>query len=335
VCGRERVISQWRGRHSEGLDGYHLLVSRDRRCPDSTCEGRRVIIRAADEYRFAMKGDVYGLDVMFEIAERRLQDDLSFEEIQRRLNGRGVPISLSAVCAAFRRFVALTSSRAAESEETREKLRKQGGMVVLIDGVQFDDRSPVLYVVIDAVSRTPLFAERHAVRSKEGLVPLLKRLKAMDVPIKAFVTDMEKGLVPAIRQVFPKVPHQYCQLHFLKRCAASLDKPLAALGAEVDRAAEKLRSIRRDLATAPAPATPLEALERKHAEEILVAAHAATKRAGRAPFKPTALFRHEELNKVADAAGEVARLHKGTKKGHVVVKDHIDPDSHCASHRAR
>jgi len=31
------------------------------------------------------------------------------------------------------------------------------------------------------------------------------------------VTDMEKGLVPAIREVFPDVPHQYCQLHYLER----------------------------------------------------------------------------------------------------------------------
>lgn len=315
TCGRERVISQWRGRHVERLDGYHILAMRDRRCPDLACEGRGVILRAADEHRFALKHDVYGLDVMFEIAERRLQDDLSFEEIQRRLNARGVPISLSSVCEAFKRFVALTSCRAAESEETREKLRKQGGMVVLVDGVQFDDRSPVLYLVIDAISRTPLFAERHAVRSKAGLVPLLRRLEAMNVPIKAFVTDMEKGLVPAIRQVFPKVPHQYCQIHFLKRCAASLDKPLAALGAEVDRAAEKLRSIRRDLASAPAPTRPPEVLERKDAEGLLAAAHAATKRAGRAPFKPTALYRHEELEKVASAADEIARLHRRGARG--------------------
>jgi hypothetical protein len=137
----------------------------------------------------------------------------------------------------------------------------------------------------------------------------------MNVPIKAFVTDMEKGLVPAIRQVFPKVPHQYCQIHFLKRCAASLDKPLAALGAEVDRAAEKLRSIRRDLASAPAPTKPREVLERKDAEGLLTAAHAATKRAGRAPFKPTALHRHEELVKVASAADEIARLHRGGDRG--------------------
>ena len=330
VCGRSATISQWRGRHIEGLDGLHVLAMRDRRCPTPGCRGRKEILRPVDEHRFALKKDVYGLDVMFEIAERRLQDDLSFEEIQRRLNAKGVPISLDTTCDAFKRFVALTSG-ASESEEVREKLRAQGGMTVMIDGVQYDDRSPVLYLVVDTTSRTPLFAERHAVRSKEGLKPLLTRLQAMNVPIRAFVTDMEKGLVPAIQAVFPDVPHQFCQLHFLKRCAAGLDKPLAGLGVEVDRAAERIRSLRRELQKASPPSTPEEVLDRELADGLLVAAHTASKRAGRAPCEPTALVRHDGLVAVAAAASEVAELRGGGRTG----KDHIGPRSDRTPDRAQ
>jgi hypothetical protein len=93
--------------------------------------------------------------------------------------------------------------RNAESPAVRQRLRAQGGMIVLIDGVQFDDHSAVLYVVTDVMSHTTLFAERHEIRSEKGLRPLLERLKAMDVPILALVTDKETGLVPAIHAVFP------------------------------------------------------------------------------------------------------------------------------------
>lgn len=331
VCGQDTVISQWRGRQVERLTGHHVLAMRDRRCPLRTCQGRATIFRPVEEHRFALKKDVFGLDVLFEIAELRLRDDLSFEEITRRLNARGVPIKFRTTCECFKRFVALTSCCAGESEEVLEKLRAQGGMVVMIDGVQFDDRSPVLYLVVDTISRTPLFAERHAVRSAEGLKPLLERLKAMGVPIKAFVTDMEKGLVPAIRGVFPDVPHQFCQLHFLKRCAAGLDKPLAGLGAEVDRAAERVRRLRRDLAKAPAPASPEEVFDRELAEDLLRCAHAASKRAGRAPSKPTALVRHDELAAVAQAVDEVTALRGGA----LVGKDHIGPDPDSTPDRTR
>lgn len=331
VCGHDAVISQWRGRQVERLNGHHILAMRDRRCPVRVCPGRSTIFRPTEEHTFALKKDVYGLDVLFEIAERRLQDDLSFEEITRRLNARGVPVALRTTCDSFKRFVALTSCCSGESEEVREKLRAQGGMVVMIDGVQFDDRSPVLYLVVDTISRTPLFAERHPVRSEKALRPLLERLKAMEVPIKAFVTDMEKGLVPAIRAVFPATPHQFCQLHFLKRCAATLDKPLAGLGAEVDRAAEKVRRLRRDLKTAPPPKTPEEAFDRELAADLLRSAHAATKRAGRAPANPTALFRHDELTAVAQAVDEVVELRGGGHTG----KDHIGARADGASDRAR
>lgn len=330
ACGHDAVISQWRGRQIERLDGLHILAMRDRRCPVHACPGRDTIFRPTEEHTFALKKDVHGLDIMFEIAERRLQDDLSFEEITRRLNARGVPIKERTTCELFKRFITLTSCCSGESEEVRERLRAQGGMVVMIDGVQFDDRSPVLYLAVDTISRTPLFAERHTVRSEKALRPLLKRLEAMEVPIKAFVTDMEKGLVPAIRAVFPKVPHQFCQLHFLKRCAAVLDKPLAGLGAEVDRAAEKVRRLRRDLKTAPAPKTPEEAFERELAEDLLRSAHAATKRAGRAPMNPTALFRHDELTAVAEAVDAVVDLRGGGHFG----KDHIGARADGAPHRA-
>jgi hypothetical protein len=281
---------------------------RDRRCPDLACPGRAEIRRAPDEHRFALKKDIYGLDILFEIADRRLSDDLSFEEIQRRLAAKGVKTCLKTVCNLFKRFSALMDARSSESEEQKARLRQQGGMIALIDGIQYDDHSPVLYVVIDSISRTVLFAERHLVRSAEALKPLLERLKAMDVPIKAFVTDKEKGLVPAIHAVFPDVPHQFCQLHFLKRCAAPLDKPLARLGKEVDRSAEKVRKIRRALANAPATKSPVEAREREVAEKIVVAAHAASKRSGRAPIKPTALERHERLLAVESKAEEAERL---------------------------
>jgi hypothetical protein len=209
------------------------------------------------------------------------------------------------VCDIFERFLALMDCRNAESPAVRERLRAQGGMIVLIDGVQFDDHSPVLYVVTDVISHTTLFGERHDIRSAKALTPLLERLKAMDVPILAFVTDKEKGLVPAIHAVFPDVPHQLCQLHFLKRCAEPLEKALTQLGSEVADAAEKLRALRRKLDNGDIKPAPSLA-ERKVADELLLAAHAASKVAGRAPIHPAALKRHVRLLAVSDASALAA-----------------------------
>ena len=310
ACRRRLRVVQRRGRHVQSFDELHLLVMRDKRCRGRDCPGYRVIYRPAEELAFALKKDIFGLDVVLEIGELRLRQSLSFREIHRRLVDRGLPIAERTVGDIFERFLALMDCRNAESAEVRERLRAQGGMIVLIDGVQFDEHSPVLYVVTDVTSHTTLFAERHAIRSAEALRPLLERLKAMEVPIVAFVTDKETGLVPAIHAVFPDVPHQFCQLHFIKRCAEPLEKPLTQLGSEVARAAEKLRELRRKLGSdAPKPA-PSPA-EREVAGELLLAAHAASKVAGRAPFDPTALKRHVRLLAVGEAAASAAKKKGG------------------------
>lgn len=306
VCGGPLQITQWRGRALWRLDGLHLLTLRDKRCADHGCRGRTLVHRPPEEHCFAQKHDRLGLDVIFEIGERRLRDDLSFAAIHAQLVARGIDITERTVSNAFQRFLALMRCRAGDTAKVQKKLRRRGGMVVLIDGVQFDDHSPVLYVVTDTLSHTTLFAERHEVRSAAALAPMLERLKAMNVPILAFVTDKEKGLVPAIRKVFPDVPHQFCQLHFIKRCAEPLEKPLKRLGETVGEAAKKVRKLRRQLRDAKPAASPAEAKERRTADRLLLAAHAASKVSGRAPFEPAALKRHERMLKVSATAERIA-----------------------------
>lgn len=313
VCRRELTVWHNRGRLLERLDGLHLLVMRDKRCPDASCLGHRTVYRPAEELRYALKRDRVGLDVVLEIGELRLREDLAFSEIHRRLKGR-VPIAERTVADIFERFLALTRCRSGETTAVRKMLRAQGGMVVLVDGVQHDDHSPVLYVVSDALSGTTLFGERHTERSGEALKSLLERVAAMNVPVIAIVSDKEKGLVPAIRAVFPDVPHQLCQLHFVKQCAKALDPSLAALGAEVTDAAERLRALRRRREQDPVRESAGAAADRLLAEELLEQAHAASKASGRAPFDPPALVRHERLAAVA-ATAEAALREANRRQG--------------------
>jgi hypothetical protein len=118
----------------------------------------------------------------------------------------------------------------------------------MCDGVQFEDRSPVLYLVWDAISGEPLFGERKLYRGEEDLVPLLERVRAMNVPVIGIVTDKEKGLVPAVEHVFPGVPYQFCQTHFLKNCGKPLQDDLTALQGSVRRRADEVREIGKQLA---------------------------------------------------------------------------------------
>ena len=242
ACGGKLDITQHRHRWIERLDGYLHVVRRDKSCREPLCPGPRRVYHALEDLRLAFPYRTFGLDVTLEVGERYLRGE-SLCAIQRDLCARGIQIDQRHIGRVFRDFLALSSIALGDEEERREELRAQGGIVLMCDGVQFDDRAPVLYVAWDALSGTPLFSERKPFRSEEDLRPILERVKAMGVKVIAIVSDKEKGLVPAVEAVFPDVPYQFCQTHFLRNCAKPLEKDLSALGASVVRRATRVQKI--------------------------------------------------------------------------------------------
>ncbi len=312
VCGQALWVSQWRPRKLWTLDGRVVLIRKDKRCRDRQCPGRAAIHRHPGAMTLAVPNDSLGLDVLLRIGQWRLDEHLSFHAIHGRLRELGIQIHERNVSDAFYRLLAVLRGIDGESAAVREQLQRDG-IVLLVDGVQFDDVSPVLYVAMDAKSGTVLFAERHDSRSADALESLLQRVKALGVPIHGVISDKETGLVPAIRRVLPDVPHQFCQLHFINRCAEPLAAPLKELGAEIEEVGQQVRAMRREVATLPPARTGDDRDERELVSGLLEAAHAATKVSGRAPFNPPALKRHERLQQVSKTASSAAslRIEKG------------------------
>jgi hypothetical protein len=251
-CGRVLPIYQVISRPVQCVEHAVLLKRRDKRCgPD--CSGQRPIFFAPRDLRVVLPGRIYGLDVTLHVGERHLGDGVPLAQITRDLNARGTPLDQRHTGRVFRDFVALTALMRGDEAAVRERLRAQGGMVLMCDGVQFEDRSPVLYLVWDALSGTPLFGERKPFRGEDDLVPLLERARAMEVVVLGVVTDKEKGLVPAVERVFPGVPYQFCHTHFLKNCAKPLHGDLTSLQASVQRRAEAVRKVSAGLPRASSP----------------------------------------------------------------------------------
>lgn len=348
-CGRLLPIYQVDGRMVEGLDEIFCLKRRDKRCrPD--CPGPRPIFLATRDLRVVLPGRVYGLEVTLYIGERHLCDGISLAQVTRELNNRGVPVDQRHTCRIFRDFMALTSLSRGEDETLCSKLCAQGGIILMCDGVQFEERSPVLYLVWDAISGTPLFGERKPRRGEDDLVPLLERVRAMNVPVIGVVTDKESGLVPAVKRVFPDVPYQYCQTHFLRNCAKPLKDDLRALQDGVRRRAkavckmakrlssseESAKALPDDLAkptTEPLAMLPsseqlvVEApgekidlhtgppaaplTEEKLVQEVCELVRVNSRVHGKAPLDPPELKRHERLEKLRTLVND-ARKKKET-----------------------
>lgn len=311
-CGGSLWITQHRTRTVEGLDASIHQACRDKRCRH--CGAER-IYRAPEDLRLALPGHVLGLDVILYIGENHVDRGGALCAIGRDLNDRGVPIHQTTVGKKLRDFLALARAARGDEEAVRAKLEAQGGLLLMADGVQFDSTSPVLYLVWDALSGTPLFGERKMFRGKDDLVPLLERVKAMRVPVIGAVSDKEKGLVPAIAEVFPDIPHQLCQAHFLKNCALHLASDLAALGRSVDRRRKEVRDVagrlKESAEVGAEGGQPKQLAEEGLVQELCSAAVLATRASGKAPLNPPELVRHTRLEAVCGAAERAARKKGG------------------------
>ena len=334
TCQRTLAICQHRDRHVWCLDGLIHLRYRDKRCPDLACENHAVLYRPHIDLRLALPRMSFGLDVILAVGQRHLEREQSLSQIGRELTQSGVPIHQTHVGDLFRHFLVLCRLARGDEATVQQKLRDQGGIYLMIDGVQFDEKSPVLYLCWDARSGTPLFGERLAKRDADAVGAMVRRVKKMGVPVRGVTTDGEHGLVSAIRQVFPEVPHQLCQTHFLFNCAKPMEVDLKALQTSVEERAEQVRQLQKGLerkpaaadvpkptihpadAAIPEPAAQLSGAtvsERELVQRLCEAARLQARASGKAPLNPRSLARHQRLEQIHQMVKQARK--KKTKAG--------------------
>jgi len=315
-CGTNLQISQHRDRRIHRLDETIDLILRDKKCPNPECPAPHLRYRPAQEPILALPGHEFGLDVLMAIGSMRMRDDFSFPRIYQRLRERPfpVPICPMTVQYLFRDYLSLVHCQMAFNDSAlKERLRKQGAILPLIDGIQFGEGDPVLYLVIDLLSRQPLLGKEMFCRSADDLIPFIAQIREIGLPIIGVVSDKERALVPAISEALPGVRHQYCQIHYLGNVAKPMEDDLCTLGAEIRETEEKLRKLQRTLLRKQKKAedrgeSPPEDLQ--VTLELCEVARAEARCHGKAPLDPPALKRDDGLEKVAEAVAD-ARQKKG------------------------
>jgi len=148
--------------------------------------------------------------------------------------------------------------------------------------------------------------------------------QALKIPILAVVSDKETSLVPAIAEVFPEIPHQFCQTHFLKNVATGYkedDQELARASKETVLALRDVqRTIERRVGANRADKKDEEKDTTKEPSLAVATAVAAWARAGtiagmasgRAITDPPGLKRFQKLQQVREAMEEAVKAKKNS-----------------------
>jgi hypothetical protein len=249
-CG-ERLSSEGCAAHSDKtvqtLDGDFYVVAYSRVCQNPECDAYGTHFHAGGHLRVSPPYCTYGLDVIAFVGIQREREHKQFPEIQGLLNERGVAINDWSVGRLYRLFLALIEGTWPQRRERMAAAAaKHGGLILMADGLAPDGEGPQLYVLWEVLSGTPISGMLIDQADTSHLTEWLTACRDLmgDLPVLALLSDKEKALVAALRTVWSEVPHQLCQMHFMK----NLSEP-------VHRADQRLRQTLRDRLCA-LPAAP-------------------------------------------------------------------------------
>jgi transposase-like protein len=212
-----------------GVTRLNLTI---RRCHNAACLAHKKPYRPEAEGSLALPHHEFGLDVIALVGRLRYAEHRSVPEIRTHLVGRGVAVSERTVTNLLDRYDELLAVTLTDDRRLKQVLASQHKVILAIDGLQPDVGHEVLWVIRDVLSGEILLAKSLLSARQQDLAALLRSVKtSCPVPITGLVSDGQHSIRKAVADVFPDVPYQLCQFHYLREAA----RPIY----EADRHAKK------------------------------------------------------------------------------------------------
>ena len=297
-CGQPLWVGYHGHRTVTRLDGLWKLTVVVRRCVQPECPRYHVAYRPEEEGRWALPHGEFGLEVIALIGRWRFREHRSVPEMHRLLLARGVSITERSVTHLMQRYEELVTLRITDHERIKTQLQKQGHVMLALDGLQPDVGHEVLWVIRDCLSEEILLARPLLSSTQADLTALLTEvkdlLKELVVPIKGVISDGEETIGKAVAFVFPHVPHQLCQFHYLKDATKPLYDADRHAKTELKKHLRGVRPIERALEEQSTP-------ENEAIRGYCLAVRAALTDDGRSPLQPSGLKLFDRVTQVSDS----------------------------------
>src|SRR5947209_1276906 len=240
------------------LEGVIKLVHAGYRCCDPDCEGSQRTYRSMQADALALPWFTYGLDVVLLVGRLRLKEHQTVDEIHqellKRLEPQGIKIARREVLYLFEAYCTLlrASSEAKDDEEWVAQVKKNGGIIISVDGIQPEKGNETVYLVRDALTGRVLAAENVTSSETEVIKALLAPVVALErerkVKVLGTISDAQESELLAVEELWPDIPHQVCQFHVLRDASqAAFEADKAVKTAMRKRLQPKVRAVRKQI----------------------------------------------------------------------------------------
>ena len=299
-CGGPLWLEYCNQRTVTTLDGPIHFTLHIRRCQNRGCALFHRPYRPEAEGAVALPQAEFGLDVIAFVGVRRYVDHRSVPEIHRDLRARGVAIAERSVTNLVYRYEELVALRSADQIRLRERLLRQGRVLLALDGLQPDVGHEVLWVLRDCLSGEVLLARSLLSATEVDLAGLLREVQqALPVPIRGVISDGQQSIRKAVKAALPGVPHQLCHFHYLREAAQPIYEADRHAKKELKKQVRGVRPIERRLEERTDP-------EAQAVRAYCLAVRSALTDDGRPPLCASGLRLHDRLEAIQNSIERVA-----------------------------
>ena len=202
------------------LGGVLTIAQRPKRCADPQCSGRALTWKSAQWQQIAPRHCTYGYDVIAQIGWQRQTHRETFEAIHAGVHPR-LQISDAQVRALYHyRYLPLLACQERQHLARLKAVAEQTGLLLSLDGLAPEGGEPQLWVVRELQTELTLRSGWLSQQDQTAFENFLRPIADLALRVAAVMSDKQRGLIPAVAQVFPGVPHGFCQVHYLKNAGA-------------------------------------------------------------------------------------------------------------------
>jgi len=213
-----------------------MIAEQPKRCKNTECPGCNNLLRSAHWRQIAPMWCTYGYDVITQIGWQRQNQRQTFSEIHHDLQARML-ISETQVRAIYTyRYLALLACHERQQMEDLQTIAMQGGLWLSLDGLAPEGGEAQLWLVRELHSGITLRSGWMSQQDQVAFVNFLQPIAALGLPVTAVMSDKQRGLVPAIAEVFSSAKHSFCQMHYLGNAAEPMSTADEAMKIELRQA---------------------------------------------------------------------------------------------------
>jgi hypothetical protein len=241
------------------------------RCPSADCTDSSRVYRSALADAQALPGFTFGLDIVALVGYLKLHHHQTVDEVHCSIYQ--ISMSRRNVMYLFEAYSALLKAAAQNKsdpvfQDWLGQVRLDGGFIISIDGIQPDKGNETIYLVREVSTGRLLHAQNVGISDTKTIKEVFSPIVALDVPVKGVISDAQSSLRDAVASLWPDVPHQTCQFHYLQDVARPIFEADRGMRAQMRKTlTEKLRPLR------PQIAQRIQSTEQEHTEEAETERH--------------------------------------------------------------